>query len=390
VVGAPDVWSAGLRGTGVGVAILDSGLRDHEDYKAADKNGRRGGRSRLVKKVAVALDDPGGADDDYGHGTWVAGIVGGGGWGDWDDKDKRSDKYPGVAPGVDLISVKVSNKNGVSHISDAVEGIEWVVENKDRYNIRVLNLSLISTVPESYKTSLLDAAVEYAWFNGIVVVAAAGNGGSDTMRYPPANDPYALVVGATDDGGTAAAGDDQPAWFSSYGTTQDGVVKPDLVAPGRRIVSTLAKKDIELGRRFPDRIIQDHYIRLSGTSGAAPVVSGVAALLLQARPDLRPDQVKWLLQATAQPVSGPGTGAGYPQAGAAIRFAGNVERANRGLVPNLHLVQAYLARTGRTGFVENGWDATGWEENGWDTSRFVENGWDTTQLAGAGRSVLGE
>ena len=164
-----------------------------------------------------------------------------------------------------------------------------------------LNLSLVSTAPESYRTSLLDAAVEYAWFKGIVVVVAAGNAGPDTMRYPPANDPFAIVVGATDDNGTAAADDDQRAWFSSYGTTQDGVARPDLVAPGRRIVSTLADKDIALAREFPDRIVRGKYIRLSGTSASAPVVSGAAALLLQARPDLRPNEVKWLLQQTAQP-----------------------------------------------------------------------------------------
>jgi serine protease AprX len=150
-------------------------------------------------------------------------------------------------------------------------------------------------------------------------------------------------------------------------------------------------------------------------------VSGVVALLLQARPDLRPDQVKWLLQRTAQPVPGAGTGAGYPSAGAAIRYAGTIERANRGLVPNFRLIRAYLARVNGQAsyaeggwdtsgfeeggwdvsrFVEGGWNSTGWEEGGWDASRyneggwdssqFVEGGWNSTRFAGAGRSVLGE
>jgi serine protease AprX len=380
VVGAPELWQTGVTGDGVGVAIVDSGLRDHDDFKGVDeKDRRRSGKSRMARRFAVEVEDQGGDDDDHGHGTWVAGIVAGRGWDDGDRKDQAvPGKYVGVAPGVKLIGVKVANKRGVSRLSDAVAGIEWVVANKDTYNIRVMNLSLVSTVAESYKTSLLDAAVEYAWFSGIVVVVAAGNEGPDTMRYPPANDPFAIVVGATDDYGTVDRADDDRVWFSSYGTTQDGVVKPDLVAPGRRIVSTLGKKDLPLGREFEDRITRGHYIRLSGTSGAAPVVSGVAALLLQVRPDLSPDQVKWLLQRTALPVPGPGTGAGYAHAGAAVGYAGEIGRANVGVEPSFYIQRAYLVSTGRLGATENGFDTSSWTENGWDTSSWTKNDWDTS------------
>jgi serine protease AprX len=276
-----------------------------------------------------------------------------------------------------VVGVKVSDRRGVSRLSDVLAGIEWTVENKELYGIRVLNLSLSSTVAESYRTSLLDAAVEFAWLKGLVVVVAAGNGGPDSARYPPGNDPYAIVVGATDDGGTMTADDDQLAPFSAFGTTQDGHARPDLVAPGRRVVSTLASRTAALAQTYPERVVGGAYIRLSGTSAAAPVVSGAAALLLQARPELTPDQVKWLLTRTARPVAGAGTGAGYPQAAAAVGYQGEVGRANRGLVPSVHLQRAYASRVG-TAFAENGWDTADWSEVGWDAIALTENGWDST------------
>jgi serine protease AprX len=260
-----------------------------------------------------------------------------------------------------------------------VAGIEWAVENRDRYGIRVLNLSLSSSVAESYRTSLLDAAIEFAWLKGIVVVVAAGNGGPGSIGHAPANDPYAIVVGATDDAGTRSTDDDQLAWFSAFGTTQDGYARPDLVAPGRRVVSTLASPRAALAQAYPDRVIGGEYIRLSGTSAAAPIVSGVVALLLQARPDLRPDQVKWLLAQTARPVGGAGTGAGYPNVPAAIGYAGPIGRANRDLVPSLYLQRAYAALAGAgTSFAENGWDTVDWSDVGWDAVAWTENGWDST------------
>jgi serine protease AprX len=414
VVGAPELWRSGTRGKGVGVAVLDSGTRDHEDFQTIESTTDSLTSNRLVRKVAVATSDQGSPVDDFGHGTWVAGIVGGRGFGN--ASGRSVGKYAGVAPDVSLVGVKVSNRDGVSRISDAIAGIEWSIENKDRYNLRVLNLSLASTVAESARTSLLDAAVELAWFKGLVVVVAAGNAGPNSMRFPPANDPYAIVVGATDPNDTVGTADDQIAWFSSYGRTQDGVVKPDLVAPGRRIVSALASRQSELAQLYPDRLIEGgKYIRLSGTSASAPVVSGVIALLLQGRPELRPNQVKWLLQRTAQPLPGPGTGAGYPRVDEAAAYTGPIDRANVGVPANMRLVYAYQARTGRTigtesgwdesgwdesgwdesgwdesGWDESGWDESGWDESGWDASRFVESGWDTTSFATLERRVLGD
>lgn len=379
-VEAADLWSAGNRGQGIGVAILDSGVDQHVDYGAVEEGGRRSGRNRLVARVAAAVTSAGPPADDYGHGTWVAGIVGGSGVTKSGARSGRNGKYVGVAPDANLIGVKVSNRDGVSRVSDVVAGIEWVVDNKDRYNIKVLNLSMSQTVPESYRTSLLNAAVELAWLKGIVVVVSAGNLGPDSALFPPANDPYAIVVGATDDAGTPPTGDDRLAWFSSYGRTQDGFAKPDLVAPGRRIVSTLNSQRSTLARQFPDRITGGDYIRLSGTSASAPMVSGVAALVLQARPGLQPGQVKWLLRRTAQALPGAGTGAGYPKAAQAVRYAGSLGDSNRGLVPN-HAVARAGCRVsptvcGSSDWTDTSWDKVSWKDTSWDDTSWDDTSWD--------------
>jgi serine protease AprX len=377
-VGATDLWTATppVQGTNVAVAVLDSGIQEIPDFTSVGPSSTCGPGatrcgSRIIQKVPIALSTAGGPDDDNGHGTWVAGIIGG-------RQPTQGGRYVGVAPDVSLIGIKVSDKDGVARTSDVIGGIEWAVKNKDIYNIRVLNLSLVSGVAESYKTSLLDAAVELAWLKGLVVVVAAGNGGPDTMRYPPANDPYVLAVGATDDHGTAATSDDGLAWFSSYGLTQDGFAKPDLVAPGRHIASTLAAPNIPLAQLFPTKIVERAYISLSGTSAAAPVVSGVVSQLLQARPGLTPDQVQWLLRQTALAVPGTGTGAGYPQATAAVRFTGVVDTGKRGLIPNIYLTQAYeaLHGGGNVSWDNVSWDNVSWDNVSWDNVSWDNVSWD--------------
>jgi serine protease AprX len=308
-------------------------------------------------------------DDDSGHGTFVAGIIAGRGWGQRGAVPAGS--YVGVAPNVNIISVKVSNSNGMAYVSDVVAAIEWVTEHRKEHNIRVLNLSLASTVAGSYLTDMFDAAVELAWFQGLVVVVAAGNGGPNAGITAPANDPFVITVGATDDMGTATTTDDAVAPFSSYGKTVDGIAKPDVVAPGRNIVSTLSSPLAPLARQFPNRVLgSGNYIRLSGTSAAAPVVSGVVAQLLEARPNLTPGQVKWLLTHTALPVTGPGTGAGYPQVGAAVDFAGKPGTTDT-RTPNLYLQVAYAKQMGQT------WNSDSWNNLSWqDVSRDTVS-WNT-------------
>src|SRR2546428_166403 len=213
-------------------------------------------------------------------------------------------EFVGIAPQANIVDVRVLDSNGRGRISSLVRGMEWVVGHRSAYNIRVVNLSFGAHSSGSYRTDPLAAAVEVAWRVGLVVVAASGNAGPqrDTV-VTPGTDPYVIPVGATDDLGTLGTGDDTLAWFSSCGSA-DSNPKPDLVAPGRRIVS-LRVPGSTLDVLFPDRVVVAQngatYFRLSGTSMATAVVSGATALLLQRRPNLTPDQVKALLVGSTQP-----------------------------------------------------------------------------------------
>jgi serine protease AprX len=364
-VDAVSQWTSNLRGTGIGVAVIDSGVRDdHRDFLGGT----------LVSRVSLVQNGVSGVTstgrDDNGHGTFVAGIIAGRGWGI--PGMGNYGKYIGVAPDANIISIKVSDSTGMAHVSDVISAIEWIAKNRQAYNIRVINLSMASSVVGSYKTDMLDAAVELAWLQGLVVVVAAGNGGPNAQLTSPANDPYVISVGATDDMGTVSTADDRLASFSSYGTTVDGFSKPDLVAPGRRIVSTLSSLTDPLAVQYPTRVVDGAYISLSGTSASAPVVTGVVAQLLQAKPNLTPGQVKWLLTHTALPVSGPGTGAGYPRVGAAVQFSGG-GNSNAGLVPNNYLAAAYASKVGLT----VSWDTVSWDTVSWNTVSWDTVSWNT-------------
>ena len=153
-------------------------------------------------------------------------------------QDRLPDNYPGAAPESNIVSIRTANANNESLVSDVVAGAQWVLANKDAYGIRVVNLSLLSGSPSSFVNDPLDQALEQLWFNGIVVVAASGNvGGPVRMDYAPANDPFIIVVGATETKNTSAASDDTVAAFSGYGRSYDGFARPDIVAPGRYMVA---------------------------------------------------------------------------------------------------------------------------------------------------------
>jgi serine protease AprX len=308
-------------GRGVGVAVLDTGIAgDLPDFVTA-------GKSRVI---ASAVTNPcaRNADDQVGHGTHVAGLIAGNSM-NAPSLKKLQGKYMGIAPRANLISVKVSDDDGDTTVLDVINGLQFVVDHKAALGIRVVNLSLSSTVAESYKTDPLDAAVEAAWFSGLVVVAAAGNDGvaPDAVSYAPGNDPYVISVGALDDRGSTSLYDDQLASWSSHGVTQDGVQKPEVLAPGNRLIAPLApNSDFErLCRRC---MISHSYFRVSGTSMASGVVSGVAALIVEKNPGMTPNQVKGALMGTLRNV--PGVGAAV-DANAALDGTGS---ANAGLVPN--------------------------------------------------------
>jgi serine protease AprX len=366
---ADQVWnnSPYLQGTAIGVAVLDSGVNPNGDlYTSAGVN-------RQVADVRFNSDYNQSTSDGYGHGTHVASIVGG-------DGSESAGKYIGVAPMVNIVNVKVSNDDGSALMNDVVAGLQWVLENKDVYNIRVVNLSLNSSVAESYHTSPLDAAVEILWFNKIVVVASAGNRGNGAI-YPPANDPFIITVGATDDRGSANLNDDVLASFSAFGTTSDGIKKPDLVAPGTNIIARLVNQNMGLANAHPSNKVNNQYFRMSGTSMAAPMVSAAVALLLQDEPGLTPDQVKFRLMATANK-SWPGynasqSGAGYLDVYAAVRGT-TTKSANTGLRASQLLTTGPAPITwGSVGWNSVGWNSVGWNSVGWNSVGWNSVGWNS-------------
>lgn len=338
-VNAQAAWNAGFNGKGIGVAILDSGINEEDDLGA------------YVHKpvytedftVPAAPKVPSYGLDWYGHGQHIAGIIASNGksstCGDC------TQVFTGIAPGVNLINLKVLDASGQGSDSFVMAAIDRAIALKDTYNIRVMNLSLGRPVYESYTQDPLCQAVEAAWKAGIAVVVSAGNDGRDTSYgndgystiNAPGNDPFVITVGAMRSMGTAGRADDLIASYSSKGPTAvDHIVKPDLVAPGNQIVSLLAVRgtlplsnpqnlatlstfksnpprlapvatqdpyDVNSDKQPPNIKVaggySNQYYVLSGTSMASAVVSGAVADLLQAAPALTPDQVKMLLMQTA-------------------------------------------------------------------------------------------
>jgi serine protease AprX len=292
-------WQSGITGKNVGVAVIDSGVTPGPDFQQPNRlqqiqlQGQQGG---------AALNDP------YGHGTFVAGVIGG---------DSFDGHLIGIAPGSNLNAINLSRPDGLRS-SDVIAALLWVLaHHKDRH-ISVVNLSLTETTTSSYLQSPLDAVIEKLWQAGVVVVVSAGNLGPGTTSYAPANDPFVITVGATD---TTVPGTTSVASFSSSGLTQDGIQKPEIMAPGRRIGSILSA-NTALGNEAPaSALLQSGYAMMSGTSFSAPQISGAAADLLQAYPNLTPDQVKAILVQSATPVVG--SPAGTLDLGAALALAAN-------------------------------------------------------------------
>ena len=314
-VGAPEVWrQLGVTGRGVGVAILDSGIAPHPDLAG-----------RIVAAVDFTSDNASGAlvppADPGGHGTHVAGLVAG-------DGTASGGAYAGVAPGANLIDVRVIAASGSTNVSTLIAGMQWVLAHRADYNIRVVNLSAGGPATTTYRNDPLATAAEVLVFAGITVVVSAGNEGPKQRTITsPGIDPYVITVGGIDDSGTATTADDDLASWSSRGVTPiDGLAKPDVVAPGRKVVS-LRSPGSTLDQELPDRLVTGldplapAYFRLSGTSMAAPIVTGVVALMLERNPALTPEQAKNRLKgtATALPFGSPETtGSGLVDAPAAV------------------------------------------------------------------------
>jgi serine protease AprX len=311
----------GFDGSGVGVAIIDSGVAAWHDEI---------GPNRIVHFVdfVARQSQP---YDDYGHGTHVAGIIAGNG-------QTSGGNRRGIAPGAQLIVLKALDGAGDGNVSQVIAAVEYAVRHRRTYNIRIINLSVAAPVYESYHTDPLTQAVRRAVDAGIVVITAAGNLGRDASgaaQYggitAPGNAPWVLTVGAFDDKGTLDGSDDAVASFSSRGPALiDGTAKPDLVAPGVAIESlgdpgTLLYQARPAARRWGTvRTASEPYLALSGTSMAAPIVAGTVALMLQANPSLTPENVKTILQRTAvsnRRYDQLTQGAGFLNARAAVEMA---------------------------------------------------------------------
>jgi subtilisin family serine protease len=340
VTRADSVWSGtggllgllgtpGYKGAGITVAVVDSGIAQHNAIG-----------DRVIARANFVSEEPGVSGDPFGHGTHVAGMIGGNGSA---ARYVTSAYSGGSAPAIRFVDVRVLGRTGMGYTSDVIAGIDWIVANKSRYGIRVINLSLGHPIAEPAATDPLVRAVERAVAAGIVVVTSAGNYGMtpEGARIlggisSPGNAPSAITVGALDTAGTLDTRDDKVAPYSSRGPTRfDFTVKPDIVAPGSRVVSLEALNSY-IATHYPQWHIagsgKNSYGRLSGTSMATAAVSGGVALLLNAQPGMSPAQVKVALQSGARFMPGEGligAGAGV------VDFQASLKIANAGLLNTL-------------------------------------------------------
>jgi serine protease AprX len=296
-----DLASQGDTGSGVTVAVIDTGVANVAGMD---------GKVVHQENLSAAPDD----GDQFGHGTFVAGLV------------------HKTAPDANIVSLKLSGSDGSVDASQVLAALQWVIENKDEYGIDVVNLSFGTNSTQSWQTSPLNYAVEKVWDAGIVVVASAGNlgDGSGTITKP-ADDPLIISVGASDDAATVPTDDDSTPSFTSRGPTHDGLSKPDLVASGTRVVSLRAPGSAA-DNSYPNaRSGEDGFVG-SGTSFASPIVAGIVAQMLQAEPSLTPDQIKYALVEAARPIAADtnAQGAGMVSAADALAVAGTGE-ANQGV-----------------------------------------------------------
>ena len=376
-----DKLPASSNGNGVTVAVLDTGITANADFG-----------SRVVYHASFAPDTD--LFDHFGHGTHMAGIIGG-------DGTLSSGQYKGVAPRANLVSIKVAEPDGSTDVSVVIDGLQWAYYNRAAYNIRVLNLSFGTDSTQGYLLDPLDYAVEQVWNAGIVVVVAAGNhgpiGGTITK---PGDDPYVITVGAAD---VTDLLHPLVADFSSRGPTQDGLNKPDFVAPGISIVSARDPGSYA-DTNFPTARVGEYYFKGTGTSQATAMTSGVAALMIQANPSLSPNMVKAIMVGTARKGAfAVGAGAGLLSAQNAVTASSStsssITPANQGLTASTGLgslessrgsaayhVYADLNGDGVPEMVTGdniGWDGSSWGGSSWGGSSWGGSSWGGSSWGGS-------
>ncbi len=374
---ADAAWSRST-GSGVVVALMDTGIGTHVDLPTG----------KVIARVNFAGDN-GVRLDPAGHGTHLAGIIA-----------AHGSTFRGVAPDARLVDIRVLDQNGDGTIQSVVAGFDWLLKHRTSLTIRVLNLSLGTTQRSSYHDDLLAALAESAWLSGIAVVAAAGNDGPvpGTVATPGA-DPFIITAGSFDDQGTPATQDDRESAFSSRGPTVDGFAKPDVLAPGRRVVSLRANGS-QLEVTKPERVVMSSatnananaskssaslYIRMSGTSVASAMVAGVAALILSAHTDYTPTKTKGALVASGRTLTGTVSRA----VTATTALTATPRLVNRLLLPS-RLLMTTLENSGVVGSGTT-WEGVTWEGVTWENVTWESVTWQSVTWESIGwEGVMGE
>jgi hypothetical protein len=391
VVRAGEFWQAGYTGQGVDVALIDSGVVPVDGLTVPGK---------VVNGADLSFESQ--ADnlrylDTYGHGTHMAGIIAG-----RDDAVmspvrkgyQYHDQFVGIAPDARIVNVKVADARGVTDVSQVLAAIDWVVQHRrdGGLNIRVLNLSFGTDGIQDYLLDPLTYAVEVAWRKGIVVVVSAGNEGYGSPRMNnPAYDPYVIAVGSGDPNGTYGHPDDEVSDFSSCGTPTR---HPDLIAPGQSIVS-LRDPGSYIDLEHDEGRVGTRFFRGSGTSQAAAIVSGAAALIISQRPGITPDQVKALLMQSSHYLWGENRqcqGAGMidlrdalyrptpltVQTWPVATGLGSLDAA-RG---SAHVSDGDVALAGEQDIFGTPWDAAAWSLGAWTETSWLGGLWNGKSWSG--------
>ena len=295
VTGASQLHSLGITGQGINVAVIDSGLWE----SAAPLRNNTRGEPRVVARFdAISGLENQLLVDESGHGSHMASVLAHSGVAGTDEERR----FKGIAPDAGLVPVKVFDASGNGDFLDILRGIQWVLENRERYNIRIMNLSLAAEPRFPYWEDPINQAVMKAWQAGIVVVAAAGNEGPEWGSVgSPGNNPYIITVGAVTDSWTSKDySDDYIPDFSSRGPTQTGHVKPDLVAPGGHMTG-ITPPNSTMATDNPNWFLASGDFVSTGSSQSAAVVAGISALLLQVDTSLTNENIKCLLTTSARP-----------------------------------------------------------------------------------------
>ena len=419
IIGAQVAWHAGHTGQNVGIALIDTGVAPVQGLNAPGKLFNGPDLSFASQSPALTYND------EVGHGTHMAGIIAGR---DQATRPARTPAIPadfiGVAPDAHIVNVKVADEQGAVDVSQVLAGIDWAVQyrNSNNMNIRVINLSFGTNSAQSYVLDPLAYAAEVAWKSGVVVVASAGNNGAGSSGLnDPAYDPFLISVGAADTQGSLNPANHTVASFSSTGSATRG---PDLVAPGVHIESLRdpgSQIDVHYGATAT---VGGRFFLGSGTSQAAAVVSGAAALVLGQHPDWSPDDVKYALTQSATWLpnqSWSAQGNGELNVAAALRLKVNKGHNGQWFIPatglgsldasrggvdvtsngvaltgeqdimgnSFNSASMALAEASRSAWNNGTWNGAGWAGAGWAGAGWAGAGWAGAGWAGAGWAGAG-